>query len=70
MWSCFNCVFTVFLILLPLFIISGFLSFYLAREIDKDNKKKEKKGKTNDTHQYNYIKLSYNYHIFVSFCRE
>ena len=36
--------FSVFIILLPLFLISGFLAFYLAREIDRDNKKKEKKG--------------------------
>lgn len=34
----------VFLILLPFFLISAVLAFMLIREIDKDNKKKEKKG--------------------------
>ena len=36
--------FAVFMMLLPLFIISGLLSCYLIREIDRENKKKEKQG--------------------------
>lgn len=32
------------MMLLPLFVISGLLSCYLIREIDRENKKKEKQG--------------------------
>lgn len=34
--------------LLPLFVLSGILSCYLAKEIDKENKKKEKQGNENN----------------------
>lgn len=40
-WSLYH---LVFLMLLPLFALSGALSWYLAKEIDRENKKKEKQG--------------------------